>query len=264
MPTSHGDQRRSIRPILLVEADLACRERLYDLLTRHGCSVIAVHSGERAMGVLKHERPGVILADAALSDPTGGDLVDRIRSFDANLPIILLGTAREANSDTVMAGKVQGYFPNDVPDHALLQEVDRWLNAPEPARTERWPGSILVVDDEPKLRRILEEFLQLHGFTVMTATSGEDALEKLQRWLPTVVLLDVKMPGMDGLIVLKKIKALRPGVVVIMMTGLEEEQLLGQALALGAYDYLMKPFDLAYLESTLLSRLLLGNTPPPP
>lgn len=245
MPTSHGERRQSIRPILLVEADLACRERLYDLLTRHGCSVIAVHSGERAMGVLKHERPSVIVADAALSDTTGVDLVDRIRSFDANLPIILLG-------------------PNDVSDHALLQEVDRWLNAPEPARTERWPGSILVVDDEPKLRRILEEFLQLHGFTVMTATSGEDALEKLQRWLPTVVLLDIKMPGMDGLIVLKKIKALRPGVVVIMMTGLEEEQLLGQALALGAHDYLMKPFDLAYLESTLLSRILLGKATPSP
>ncbi|OGS21579.1 MAG: hypothetical protein A3J70_10150 [Elusimicrobia bacterium RIFCSPHIGHO2_02_FULL_61_10] len=139
--------------------------------------------------------------------------------------------------------------------------MDRWLNPPHNVRHEHWPGTILVVDDEPRLRTILQEFLQLHGFTVQTAASGEEALERMERTAPTVVLLDVRLLGMDGLSTLKKIKAMPSHPTVIMMTGMEEEDLMTQALAAGANDYIVKPFDLAYLESSLVSRILLGKAP---
>lgn len=249
-----------MRPILLVEEDLALREQRYDLLTAHGLSVVTAHSGEQAMEVLKHERPSLILIDCKLSDLPACELTDRIRAFDRNLPILLLGPVQEARQGS-LASKTQGLLARDVSNDVLVKEVRRWLKAPEPARPERWPGTILVVDDEPKLRTVLQEFFQLHGFTVTTAASGEEAIEELERSKPSVILLDIKMPGMDGLVTLKKIKALRPDPVVIMMTGLEEEGLLAQAVALGAYDYLVKPFDLSYIESTFLSRILLGKAP---
>jgi DNA-binding response OmpR family regulator len=125
----------------------------------------------------------------------------------------------------------------------------------------RGPGTVLVVDDEPTLLAILQEFLQLHGFTVVTAASGEEAIQQVERQSPAVALLDFQLSGMDGLVTLRKLKSLRPDLVVIMMTGLDEEQLMADALKLGAHDYIMKPFDLEYLESTLLTKVLLGKTP---
>lgn len=126
---------------------------------------------------------------------------------------------------------------------------------------ERWPGTVLVVDDEPKLRNVLEEFLTLRGFTVRTASSGDEALTLCSQHVPTTILLDIRMPGMDGLMTLKKLKACYPSVSVIMITGIQEEQAMEETVALGACDYILKPFDFEYLESTLLSKLLAGTTP---
>jgi len=248
-----------MRPVLLVEGDVVLRERLYDVLSAHGISVIAVHSGERALAVLKHERPSLVLADVRLIDSPGCALIDCIRSFDADLPILLLGDVHPTTF--LIAYHVQKVLPSHVSDEVLIKELDPWLNRPEVVRRERWPGTILVVDDEPKLRTILQEFLRLHGFTVTTAASGEEALEQLKRFAPTVVLLDIKMPGMDGLLTLKKIKAVQPRVIVIVITGLEEEQTMAQALALGAHDYITKPFNFEYLETILLSKILTGHAP---
>ncbi len=129
------------------------------------------------------------------------------------------------------------------------------------SQTIREPGHILVVDDEPRLRQILADFLSLKGFRVTQAGSGDEALACLARELPTTVLLDVSMPGMNGLLTLEKMKALRPSVHVIMITGLQEEDSVHHAAELGASDYIMKPFDFDYLESALVSKLALGEAP---
>ncbi|MBI3458280.1 MAG: response regulator [Candidatus Rokubacteria bacterium] len=249
------------RPILVVAEDLELRERLFDALTRYGHVVMTVHSGERAMAVLKHDRPGVILVDTALTDMTCWALAERIQVVDAHLPVIFLGDPPKLSPGARLTQTTSSTLPRSVSEDLLLMEIDRRLSAPQPAPHERWPGTVLVVDDEPKLRRTLREFLELHGFTVVTACSGEDALRCVEHAPPTAVLLDIKMPGMDGLLTLKKLKALQPAAAVIMMTSLEEEPLIGQAFALGASDYFLKPFDLEGLETTLLSRILLGRTP---
>jgi len=138
-----------------------------------------------------------------------------------------------------------------------MAEVDRWLTPP-PAIPKRLPCSVLVVDDEPKLRAMLKRFLELHNFIVSTAASGEEALDMLAQRTPMFVLLDVGMDGMDGLVTLKKIKALPVPTTVIMVTGNAEEATVREALALGARDYIQKPFNPAYLESVLLSKLYTG------
>ena len=79
--------------------------------------------------------------------------------------------------------------------------------------------SVLVVDDEPKLRELLKQFLELHNFSVTTAASGEEALAMLQERVPMFVLLDVSMKGMDGLTTLRRIKALPvPTTVISVVT----------------------------------------------
>ncbi len=251
-------QPPTVRPILIVEEDVALRERLYDLFTTHFIPALTVHSGEHAIKALKHQLPAVVITDAQLPDMTGRELAHQIRLVDASLPIILLGQAKPNGHNA----EIQACLPAaaEVTNDALLQEVERWMKAPAPKRQERWPGSILIADDDPRCRFLLQEFLEIRGLTVTTVGSGEEALKTLEQLSPTVVLLDIKMPGMDGLVTLKKIKALRPNASVIMITGLHEEGTIDQALALGALDYITKPFSREYLETTLLSKILLGQT----
>jgi len=108
------------------------------------------------------------------------------------------------------------------------------------------------VDDEPELLQTLQGFLEARGCRVRTAASGEEALVHVQQVPLTFVLLDIKMPGMDGLVTLKKMKERVPGLPVIMATSVEDETLMNQAYALGAYEYVTKPYNLRALQAILL------------
>jgi DNA-binding NtrC family response regulator len=103
---------------------------------------------------------------------------------------------------------------------------------------------ILVIDDEKDLRRFLEKLLTGRGYAVETAAGGEDALARMERKEPALVLLDLKMPGMDGLEVLEGIGKSHPGVTPIMMTAYGTVETAVKAVKLGAYDYITKPFDI--------------------
>jgi DNA-binding response OmpR family regulator len=108
-------------------------------------------------------------------------------------------------------------------------------------------GRILVVDDEPEVRLVLTEFLESRGFEVTTAESGAKALAVVDSIKPHVVLLDVTMPEMNGIETLKQLAALKPGLPIIMVTANADVDVTSKLLAMGAADYIPKPFDLDYL-----------------
>jgi DNA-binding response OmpR family regulator len=110
---------------------------------------------------------------------------------------------------------------------------------------------ILVVDDEPDSTALLKEFLSTKGYEVITASSGEAALRKAKEERPHLILLDVRMPGMSGLDVLRQIRESDKEVGIIMVTSLTEEETGRQALEMGAFDYIVKPVNLEYLERSL-------------
>lgn len=114
---------------------------------------------------------------------------------------------------------------------------------------------VLVVDDDIGVCHVVEQFLVRRGYNVEIATRGEIALLKVQEWRPEVVLLDIVMPEMDGIEVLRRIKEIDPGVGVIMTTGLQDEDVGRQALRMGAFDFITKPFDLDYMENVLLAKI---------
>jgi DNA-binding response OmpR family regulator len=103
------------------------------------------------------------------------------------------------------------------------------------------PPDVLVVDDEPQVREIVATYLQLEGFTVRTAADGTEALAELARQRADLVVLDLMLPGVDGLTVLRKLRATGDQVPVIVLSakGRESERVAG--LELGADDYLAKP-----------------------
>lgn len=110
---------------------------------------------------------------------------------------------------------------------------------------------ILIVDDEKNLRDSLAEFLALDGFECVGAPTGEDALSLLGTDVFDAVLLDLRMPGMDGLETLGKIREIGPGLPVVMMSAHGEIPDAVTAMKLGAADYLVKPFDPAELALRL-------------
>lgn len=111
---------------------------------------------------------------------------------------------------------------------------------------------ILVVDDEEDVRLFLQDFLSERELTVFAAGSGEEALEIVAKEQPGVILLDIMMPGMDGLSVLEIIRKQYPKTAVIMITALNDEVRIAKAKKLGAFNYILKPFSLGYLETELM------------
>jgi two-component system, OmpR family, KDP operon response regulator KdpE len=105
---------------------------------------------------------------------------------------------------------------------------------------------ILVVDDEPQMLRSLRLILTGHGYDVTAVATGEEALDEAARHLPDVLLLDLMLPGIDGLEVCRRIRE-RAAVPIIVLSARGEEQVKVQALDLGADDYLTKPFGSAEL-----------------
>jgi DNA-binding response OmpR family regulator len=104
--------------------------------------------------------------------------------------------------------------------------------------------SLLVVDDEPKMVKYLSRRLVNRGYKVRTAFSGQEALAAIENSLFTVILLDIMMPEMDGIETLKKILETTPTAAVILLTGQQSEQIAAEGKKLGAFDLVMKPFDL--------------------
>ncbi|MGD8699923.1 MAG: response regulator [Gemmatimonadales bacterium] len=115
------------------------------------------------------------------------------------------------------------------------------------------PIRVLIVDDEAELVTALEERLNLRGFQASGVTTGTEALARLAEVPFDVVLLDLKMPGLGGLEVIKRIKEEQPGLQVILLTGWGSEEDAKKGQELGAYDYLMKPVKISELVRVLLS-----------
>ncbi len=114
---------------------------------------------------------------------------------------------------------------------------------------------LLVVDDESEICEFLRSFFEERDYTVFVAHSGKQALEELKKTGPQIVLLDIKMPDMDGVQALKEIKAQYPRVKVIMVTAIETRDKIEECLRLGADNYITKPLSLEYLETDVREKI---------
>lgn len=122
-------------------------------------------------------------------------------------------------------------------------------------------GKILVVDDEPPVGEVLSEFFTPKGYEVICALGGLEGLSKLEKFQPDVVLLDVRMPDMDGITVLRRIRDANTRVGVLMMSGNTDSEAAKETLQLGAFDYVLKPFDFDYLDRAVHKMLTAAAAP---
>jgi sulfite reductase subunit B len=122
--------------------------------------------------------------------------------------------------------------------------------------------SVLIVDDEPIVRESIRDWLKDAGYKVATAESGEDALQMLETRDFSVMVLDIRLPGKSGMVVLREIKAQRPWIKSIMITAYPSAELAVEAMKLGAVDYLIKPVAPDDLEKLIRETIeALGQEP---
>ncbi|MBP1636820.1 MAG: pilR, partial [Acidobacteria bacterium] len=124
-----------------------------------------------------------------------------------------------------------------------------------PAPIESRCGRILVVDDERSMRELLQIVLRREGHQVRLAEDGQAAVAELEREPVDVLISDIKMPGMTGVDVLREAKRIDPDIVGIMVTAYASTDTAVEALRLGAYDYLTKPFDVEELKAKVRNAL---------
>jgi DNA-binding response OmpR family regulator len=117
-------------------------------------------------------------------------------------------------------------------------------------------GRLLLVDDDPGVLDLLHEYFAGQGYDVELASSGEAALSAVRAKRPDLVLLDIRMPGIDGVEVLRRLRREDGTLPVVMVTANEDVTLARETLNVGAFDYVAKPFDFTHLEQVVTAGLL--------
>lgn len=118
-------------------------------------------------------------------------------------------------------------------------------------------ATIMVVDDDVHICQLIHDFFSgLKGHTVYKAHNADDAVAVVQEHRPDLALLDIMMPGVHGVEVLRRIKRIHPDIKAIMITAVDDKDIASEAMAEGAADYVTKPLDLNYLDALVTFQVM--------
>lgn len=243
--------------LLVVDDDRLNCDLLQAVFTRQGYHVMTATSGREALDMFHKHSPQVTLLDLRMPDMDGLAVLKEIRAHEPSAGVIILGggaiedqenQARELRvtdflrkglSLDILIGAV-----NQVAQHTSRREANvTRLGSDAPMLNE----SILVVDDETMVRELLSRFLALRGYQVQSAVNGPEAIAMIGESKPDVVVLDLLLPDMSGIEVLRLLRKKEYAGGVILLTGNHNEELLEEAWALGPQEVLGKPVDLERL-----------------
>ncbi|MSR77441.1 MAG: response regulator [Candidatus Omnitrophica bacterium] len=114
---------------------------------------------------------------------------------------------------------------------------------------------ILVIDDEPDIGELIRDCLSFKDLEVFIAPNAEEGIALAQKEKPDLILLDILLPKVGGLECLRRLKQTLPDVVVVVLSGVQDENIATEAIRRGAYDYITKPFNLSQFEKQILPRI---------
>lgn len=239
--------------ILLVDDDINHINLLKKRLEASGYTALVAHDGVDGLNQAVHQRPDLIITDVLLPKMNGFQLVEQLKANPEtnSIPIIMMSAVYVTDEDMAKGfdlgaetyvAKADLALRKPLQEEALLEATAALLKV-EPGGAEAPPVRILVVDDDPEAVRLITKRLQPEGYMLDVARNGKEALEKALAFPFDLMLLDIKLPEVDGLTVLSRIKESRPDICVIMMTAFGSEQVAVDALKRGADDYMIKPLE---------------------
>ncbi|MEZ5357734.1 MAG: response regulator [Candidatus Zixiibacteriota bacterium] len=231
-------------------------------LNRRGFTVSVAPNGVTALDKIAAEQFDIIVLDVKMPDIDGIEVFNQINSRHPNLPVIIL-TGHPSISDAFHTSKqgIASYMSKPVEIEELARKARNAVIAAkdkEEAKSQKSETPnvdeqvrVLIVDDEEELLSSLSRLFSRRQIQPLTANSGQRALEILQDSLVDIMVLDVKMPGMDGLEVLRRVKKQYPSIQVILLSGHPSVEAALEGVRLGAGEYLRKPPDIDELVKTI-------------
>jgi two-component system, response regulator, stage 0 sporulation protein F len=248
--------------ILVVDDEMDWRDFLHEVFTQVNYNVTTLPSEKEVIEYLKTERPEYLFIDAGTNESL--KVIEKTEEIDKNIRIVALATGEyfEKSRKLFSDDSRITVLDKDIDKSKLMQSIFDILKEVEIERVDKEPafkGSILIVDDEREANVLIGSYFERRGYNILSAFSGEEAILKTKMHKPQVVILDIKMKGIDGLLILKHIKEIDKSIIVIMTSGISDEQVVKDCMKTGAAAYLTKPFNLSKLEAVILANTLLNK-----
>jgi PAS domain S-box-containing protein len=231
------------KKILVIEDDPDVARLIQIHLSGDRRQVLVAHRGHDGLEIARRENLDLITLDIMLPDINGFDLLDTLKAETAtrDVPVIIVSVISD-RQEGLRLGAVD-YVTKPIDEEKLLKSVRKALVTRD--------GAVLVVDDDQDTLSLVKDVLVAHNFTVHTATRGQEALSVAREVRPSLILLDLKLPDLDGYAVLERLKhdSRLSDVPVIVMTGSEtiNDAKRKKVLALGAERFISKPFSVEAL-----------------
>lgn len=232
-------------------------------LGRRGFEVTAAPNGVTALAKIAEDTFDVVVLDVKMPDINGIEVFNQIRAHLPAIPVILL-TGHPSIDDAFQTSKqgIADYLSKPVEIDDLAQKarhvVSEWSkkaaqkSSPAEGLGVFTPISVMIVDDEIELLDSLQKVFTRRQIKTTVADSGQMALDMLRDEPVDVMILDVKMPGMDGIEVLRRVKTFHPSIEVILLSGHPSVDAALEGVRLGAGEYLRKPPDIDELVETVM------------
>ncbi len=243
--------------LLLVDDEVEFLESTSKALSRRGFSVSIAASADDAMRLLEQQDFDVAVLDVLMPGMPGDDLFRWMKAMHASLPVIMLtghGTVMQAFE--VSREGVFEYLtkPCDMDKLARVAKqaaAGRDADLGEEGLASVEEVRLLIIDDEVEFLESVSSALSRRGMRVRTAASAVEGLEQLREHPFDVVLLDIKLPDIDGVSLIRRIKETQPESEVILLTGQPSVDTGVEGMMRGAVDYLIKPCDTDYLADRI-------------
>ncbi len=254
------------RPIVVADDEPDIREILTDFLAAHGVDVVQAADGLDLLEQVRRVRPSAVVMDLHMPRLDGLEALRRIRDADPDVRVIVVSGSVEETREHLLAAGAAVVLTKPLQLADLLPALGLAAGAEPapvtpaaagaPAAGGPGRGGVLVVDDDEEMREILVEMLTLHGHAAWAVAGAADAAAAVAACGPDVLLLDIHMPGLSGVDALPVLRAMAPDMKVIMVSGTADLQAARHALALGAFDYIVKPVDMVRLTEVVDAALL--------
>jgi two-component system cell cycle sensor histidine kinase/response regulator CckA len=259
---------RGTETVLLVEDAAAVRAVAKQTLVRQGYQVLEASDGEDALHIAKRHRGPIdlVLTDVVMPRVGGRELVERLSAVRPDVRVLFM--SGYTDDSVVRHGILEGgvpYLQKPFAPDGLARKVRDVLDA-QPAQKRVTPtgAHVLVIDDDPGVRVAIRRALERKGFVVREAADGEDGMQVYRAHGAAIVVVDIFMPGRDGLEFIRALRAEAPGTAIIAISGggdILQMDMLKAAKAFGAARTIVKPIDVQELLAAM--RDLLGDKSPP-
>ncbi|MFH1845017.1 MAG: response regulator [bacterium] len=251
-----SEQQRNVR-LLMVDDEEDFLIAASDALARRGIEVIAVQKAQDALISAKHGDFDVAVIDMKMPEMDGEELFRRLSEQEPQLPVIILtGHGSILQAFRIAREGIYDYLAKPCDMDVLAAKIHEANEIRRAHSTPSRPGLepiVLLIDDEVELLDSMRPVLERRGFSLMTASNAVGGLQILGRKEVDVVVLDLKMPGMDGMTALKELKTRFPTVEVILLTGHPTLDTAQEGIKVGAFEYLAKPVDMEELVEMINS-----------